>query len=160
MKCGMNETNATVKISPLSIKQFRHARTIPILSSIYFRPYIYIYTHFMHISIAYGVSLTFVQASPIFPSFLRSMEILEICNIHVSEKERERGRERERQQRNIASLVSILPHFVFLFSFDSTSSPCERTFVCMSERKKEERRKKEEKKVASSKLGTGCNTVA
>lgn len=138
MKCGMNETNATVKISPLSIKQFRHARTIPILSSIYFRPYIYIYTHFMHISIAYGVSLTFVQASPIFPSFLRSMEILEICNIHVSEKERERGRERERQQRNIASLVSILPHFVFLFSFGSTSSP----YVRMYERKKKRRKKK------------------
>lgn len=160
MKCGMNETNATVKISPLSIKQFRHARTIPILSSIYFRPYIYIYihTHFMHISIAYGVSLTFVQASPIFPSFLRSMEILEICNIHVSEKERERGRERERQQRNIASLVSILPPISY-FSFLSAPLPPP-TFVCMSERKKEGRRKKEEKKVASSKLGTGCNTVA
>lgn len=134
MKCGMNETNATVKISPLSIKQFRHARTIPILSSIYFRPYTRIYTYIYTLCIfpSYRVSLAFVQASPIFPSFLRSVEILEICNIHVSKRERER----ERQQRNIASLVSILPHFVFLFSFNS-SSPYERTYVCMSKKKKE-----------------------
>lgn len=134
MKCGINETNATVKISPLSIKQFRHARTIPILSSIYFRPYTRIYTYIYTLCIfpSYRVSLAFVQASPIFPSFLRSVEILEICNIHVSKRERER----ERQQRNIASLVSILPHFVFLFSFDS-SSPYERTYVCMSKKKKE-----------------------
>lgn len=136
MKCGMNETNATVKISPLSIKQFRHARTIPILSSIYFRPYTRIYTYIYTLCIfpSYRVSLAFVQASPIFPSFLRSVEILEICNIHVSKRERER----ERQQRNIASLVSILPHFVFLFSFDS-SSLYERTYVCMSKKKKKEK---------------------
>lgn len=139
MKCGMNETNATVKISPLSIKQFRHARTIPILSSIYFRPYTRIYTYIYTLCIfpSYRVSLAFVQASPIFPSFLRSVEILEICNIHVSKRERER----ERQQRNIASLVSILPHFVFLFSFDS-SSPYERTYVCMSKKKKRKSRRK------------------
>lgn len=112
----------------------------------------------MHISIAYGVSLTFVQASPIFPSFLRSMEILEICNIHVSEKERERGGGRERDNSE-----TLLPSYrscpISYFSFLSAPLPPP-TFVCMSERKKEGRRKKEEKKVASSKLGTGCNTVA
>lgn len=142
MKCGMNETNATVKISPLSIKQFRHARTIPILSSIYFRPYTRIYTYIYTLCIfpSYRVSLAFVQASPIFPSFLRSVEILEICNIHVSKRERER----ERQQRNIASLVSILPHFVFLFSFDS-SSLYERTYVCMSKKKKKRKSRRKKK---------------
>lgn len=146
MKCGMNETNATVKISPLSIKQFRHARTIPILSSIYFRPYTRIYTYIYTLCIfpSYRVSLAFVQASPIFPSFLRSVEILEICNIHVSKRERER----ERQQRNIASLVSILPHFVFLFSFDS-SSPYERTYVSVKEKKRKSRRKKKLHRVNS-----------
>lgn len=142
----MNETNATVKISPLSIKQFRHARTIPILSSIYFRPYTRIYTYIYTLCIfpSYRVSLAFVQASPIFPSFLRSVEILEICNIHVSKRERER----ERQQRNIASLVSILPHFVFLFSFDS-SSPYERTYVSVKEKKRKSRRKKKLHRVNS-----------
>lgn len=140
----MNETNATVKISPLSIKQFRHARTIPILSSIYFRPYTRIYTYIYTLCIfpSYRVSLAFVQASPIFPSFLRSVEILEICNIHVSKRERER--EVERQQRNIASLVSILPHFVFLFSFDS-SSLYERTYVCMSKKKKKRKSRRKKK---------------
>lgn len=143
MKCGMNETNATVKISPLSIKQFRHARTIPILSSIYFRPYIYIYTHFMHISIAYGVSLTFVQASPIFPSFLRSMEILEICNIHVSEKERKREGERETTAKHCFPRIDLAPFRISLF-FRLHFLPL-RSYVWAKEKKKEEEKRRKKK---------------
>lgn len=139
MKCGMNETNATVKISPLSIKQFRHARTIPILSSIYFRPYTRIYTYIYTLCIfpSYRVSLAFVQASPIFPSFLRSVEILEICNIHVSKRERERD-----------NSGTLLPSYrscpISYFSFLSTPPPptSVRTYVWAKKKRKSRRKKK------------------
>ena len=134
MKCGMNETNATVKISPLSIKQFRHARTIPILSSIYFRPYTRIYTYIYTLCIfpSYRVSLAFVQASPIFPSFLRSVEILEICNIHVSKRERER----ETTAEHCFPRIDLAPFRISLFF--QLLLPL-RAYVRMYEQKKKEK---------------------
>lgn len=158
MKCGMNETNATVKISPLSIKQFRHARTIPILSSIYFRPYIYIYIHTLYAYFHRVWRIFNVRASlshfPVLPSIHGNPWNLQYSC--VREREKEGGRERDNSETLLPSYRSCP---ISYFSFLSAPLPPP-TFVCMSERKKEGRRKKEEKKVASSKLGTGCNTVA
>lgn len=97
-----NERNerATVKISPLSIKQSRHARTI--LASIYFRPRIH--TFLSHISMR-RVDLSCEALSSIRGNLQYS------C---VEERERNKSG-------NTASLVSISPHFVlFLFRFSAS----------------------------------------
>lgn len=65
MKCGTDETSGPpLKISPLSIKQSRHARTIPILASIYFRPRIHTFLSHISMRIFSCKALSSIRANP------------------------------------------------------------------------------------------------